>query len=185
MPATHSATPTVTRTHTAVPPDSTFTATATVTNTVIILTNTPSRTATPTSTATRTNTPVPPTATFTATATRTPVVTATPTAGRILEIPAVKPIIAYPNPFTQGDSAISIKFTVTKDTDSVNIKLYTVSGRLVRSIDLGSSGRGEVTVTVDKGKISGLAKGVYYYVIRARAGAEKAESLPQKLLILN
>ena len=117
--------------------------------------------------------------------TRTAVVTPTPTAGRVLEIPAEKPVIAFPNPYTQGDGEIRISFSITKDADSINIRMYTVSGRLVRSFDLGSTGRGEVSVSIDKSKLSGLAKGVYFYKIRARAGSEKAESLPQKLLILN
>lgn len=120
------------------------------------------------------------------TPTRTSVVTPTPTAGRELVIIETddKPITAYPNPYTKTDGTLSVAFTITREADSVNIKIYTVSGRLVRSIDTGPVGRGDVEAFIPKSQIDGLARGVYFYRIWARSGAEKAVSSPQKIVIL-
>ncbi len=73
----------------------------------------------------------------------------------------VKDLLAYPNPYRGGNFYLTFK--LTKDAD-VQLRLYTPTGRLVRSYDLGSMSAGFNSVPLD---LPDLANGIYVVVVDA------------------
>jgi hypothetical protein len=191
--STHSATATDTPTISATPTSSaTFTDTATASPTY---TDTPTSTATPTGTRTGTDTPtltitpsVTKTATRTDTPTATPTYTFTPTISRTCTIsptPTVSPsitvtstitatlvaakdlseVVVYPNPF-RADKNKASKVTFFRLTDKVTIRLYDISGHLVRVIEKNIAGPSMGwDLTNEHGQA--VASGVYIYIIKS------------------
>lgn len=101
----------------------------------------------------------------------------------------------YPNPVVTNSldpvNANRTRFTyvLTDDADDVRIKVYTVSGRLVTTLDNLPTGVGyhEYPRTIyawdcrdDRGEL--LANGIYFYRIVARRGGKKVERI-QKMAI--
>ncbi len=87
----------------------------------------------------------------------------------------------YPNPFT-NDTYFTFK--LTQIPDELNIKVYTVAGRLIKKFDIKQS-----DLTIDFNKIywdgkdedgDEIANGVYFYKIILKKG-DKQENITQKL----
>ena len=177
-------TPTLTYTYTASPsqtntkqPTSTLTRTPTPTYTrTSTLTSTTTLTCTPTyETPTLTLTNVPATPSFTPT--QIPVATA-----QVYKITDLKP---YPNPYDPVSNDLSIGVTVTKDTAYVLLKLYTVSGRLVRASEEPTnllSGTG--VVVFNKVLFAQLSQGIYYYYIIATDNEGKTTRSANDILVI-
>jgi hypothetical protein len=84
--------------------------------------------------------------------------------------------VAYPNPAT-GDS-IAIGFP-TVPANNVSVQIYTVSMRLVQTVNFGQVNGGNVTMQlVDKASIK-LADGLYYFQVHANG-----QSWTLKVLVL-
>ena len=170
-------TATVTATNTAQPtktntklPTSTFTVTITVTRTF-------TATCTPTfETPTMTGTPIPATPSFTATPVPAP-------AAENYKVTDLKP---YPNPYNPVNGDLSIGITVTKDTTHVLLKLYTVSGRLIRSEDsLAGISAGTGVAVFNKSLFTSLSQGIYYYyVIATDSKGETTRSANDVVVVL-
>src|ERR1035437_5975352 len=190
--STQSKTPQITVTYTM-----TYTTTGTKTQTSTI---TPTQSKTPQLTATYTMT-VTPTYSFTPTSTMTitPTVTGTtgasstatqsfdadtfsPTvtstqAGAILtatpSVIKIRQVLPYPNPYNPANGDFSIAVDVNRGTSKMTFKFYTTGFRLMREYT-SAQGRlaGTDILRINSGLFSGLAKGLYYYVINAE-DAEK------------
>ncbi len=158
-------------------------------------TKTPTATGTPTSTATQTWTQLltlTPTNTFvfTSTQTFTQIITQTPTPSLTevdnLEIVKETPVIIYPNPVTNKNNAIKIKFAITKSANKFKIKLYTSSLRLIKDTEIDylmKAGINEINLNCEL--INNLARGTYYYIIEVKDNKGKiAKSKVEKLIKL-
>ena len=110
-------------------------------------------------------------ATATFTSTPTPPI-ATPTEGRVLEIPTQTPVIVFPNPPVNSDGTvapvISIQFGLTKHAYAIKFKMYSPSMRLIREkteyVDYYAGIR---SITLPTSILKGLSAGTYFYVIEA------------------
>src|ERR1035437_214691 len=150
----------------------TFTVTKTSTVMIPTRTNTSTVTLTATLILTAVNTPV---NTPTSTATIQPGATATAVSDAdILAIPG--PPVAFPNP--NYGTQMTIMFDITRPVTSVVVRIYTVSRRLIRVIRLeGLFGTGKAAVVINRGYLTGLAKGTYLYQLTVKDGAnEEAKS---------
>ncbi|PKL92869.1 MAG: hypothetical protein CVV21_00570 [Candidatus Goldiibacteriota bacterium HGW-Goldbacteria-1] len=170
----------------------TYTATHTATNTSTqTATNTYTKTYTNTATRTHTltNTPVPPTSTYTNTytytATQTYTHTPTPTSTLLppdADKQQIKDVLVYPHPYNPNDSMLRIRYTLTKKAKEVNLKVYSVSFRLVKEIKLsGEVYAGVKTAEIPASRLKTFACGTYYFVIRDDSGAA---SKTDKLIII-
>jgi len=170
-------------THTA-----TFTATNFFTNTPV---NTNSFTPTNTRTSTVFNTA---TSTFTFTATlsatstyvATPVITNTPEKQEGNEI---KNITIYPHPINKKEiKEIKIKFYINQIVEEVEIEIYSIGYRkikVIKQIGITQKGDGEVNAIVAGYEINNLARGIYYYILRAKLkDGSKIKSRVDKFIIL-
>jgi len=94
----------------------------------------------------------------------------------------MKKVLNYPNPLSSGT-----KFTyiLTRDVDEVTIKVYTVAGELVKTIDFASSHVGYNEEEWDGINDYGeeLANGTYPYKITVKLGDEKVSKI-QMLTVL-
>ena len=173
----------------------TFTLTRTMTNTpastaVNTPINTPVNTPVDTLVSTATQTPVD-TSTYTPTltatpATATPTVTLTPAAVPTSQDYKVTDPLVYPNPYNPDSGSLTIVFDITKNTVSMGFKLYTVSGRLVRSdavpVNLTA---GTKSVTFTNTVFTQLSQGVYFYYLLAESDTgDEARSAIEKLVII-
>lgn len=70
-------------------------------------------------------------------------------------------------------------YQLSVPVDSVTLKLFTTAFRRVASFT-GSTGAGDNNVPFD---VSGLANGLYYYVIEADSGGKKEQKIG-KLIVL-
>lgn len=95
---------------------------------------------------------------------------------------AMKKVLNYPNPFSSGT-----KFTyiLTRDVDEVTIKVYTVAGEIVKTIDFASShvGYNEEEWDGINDYAEELANGTYVYKITVKFGDEKVSKV-QVLTVL-
>ncbi len=196
---TQSDTPTITQTYTATPVVSstdTLTDTPTLTQTdtpTITLTATMTLTQTDTLTQTQTYTPTPvlsdtdtPTITFTPTQTNTFTCTPTftvspqysPTSTQIVtgntEL-VISNVFVYPNPLETGDDKLYIRLDATHQPQSISMKIYTASFRLIKektwSADSMASITWHYTVNIPAGELNNLGNGTYYYVLTAEDSA--------------
>ena len=89
-------------------------------------------------------------------------------------------VMNYPNPFS---SETEFTFTLTQPVDWLQIKIYTVNGRLIRTLET-LPGVGFNSVRWDGRDADGdfLANGVYLYKLVARQGEKQAERV-EKLAI--
>lgn len=189
--STNTFTPTITNTFTK-----TFTHTATKTNTAVPSTATHTFTRTFTNTATNTYTSVPPTATNTLTAvpftptytftsipvnTFTSTVTPVPTEGKT---PEIKDVEVYPLPFGKKGN-VYFEFTLTKNMNSVELKIYSSAFRLLKRVDVSSAcvpGRKKSAVAA--GEFGNLANGTYYFVLEGNSSDGYVKSKTEKMIIL-
>ena len=169
---------------------STNTSTSTLTQTympsyTITATFTFTGTFTETKTATFINTTNTPTNTLTNTSTQS-IITFTPTETEKLVFTDEQPIIAYPNPIIENIN-FKLKFSISKKAVLTKIKIYTSSSRLVKVIELNYNlNQGINEITVLRQKFSGLARGVYYYIIIINdKGNNEIRSPVGKLILLN
>ncbi len=179
---TRTVTPTFTLTRTNTPQD-----TATITATVLVpsFTATATRTVTqlPNATATMTRTAVyTSTATATITAALTPTFTPTlsPEPSDVFEI---KNPLASPNPYS-GAALLAVSFELTRPAQSVKLKLFTNSFRLIRAIELGSCPTGRSTRQVQAYQLGNLASGTYFYIISGTSDRGDSRSMAEKLIII-
>jgi hypothetical protein len=86
---------------------------------------------------------------------------------------AIHDLLNYPNPFARETS---FAFYLTQDAD-VQIKIYSIAGRLIRVMDLPFGERGFNVISWDGQDAYGdeLANGVYLYKVSARSQGVEAE----------
>ncbi len=162
---TPSVTPTITQTEVI-----SATVTGTITST-ITETNVPSDTVTLTITETQTNTPYQ-TFTFTVTLTNTLTITEThtvtpdftstqtPTSGATPEIFILGDTYVYPNP---SFGRFKFVFKVNRQIQAMEIKIYTVAYRLVRTYEFGNYFAGNHQVPIDD--MTMFANGIYHFIL--------------------
>jgi hypothetical protein len=119
--------------------------------------------------------------------------TSTPTPNPLSPTPTITAVISetfeiqdpviWPNPYN-GSSSLSVQFNPTRPCSAVTFKVYTDSFRLIRKADLGGCGSGPVAKPVTAGSISGLANGMYYYIIIGESDKGQARARAEKLLII-
>jgi len=163
--ATSTLTCTQTATLTVVPESPTFTRTFT-------LTLTPSMTMTFTFTATPSATQTP---ANTYTVTPTPEPTAVPTQTEF----TVDKVITGPNPVNPANNPdMLLRFRLSQNCVNVEMSIYSPAMRLVRRIEVpGAVPAGERNVYISTTKLSGLASGVYFYMVTAESDTgEKARA---------
>ncbi|HPN65283.1 MAG TPA: hypothetical protein PK247_08760, partial [Candidatus Goldiibacteriota bacterium] len=137
----------------------THTGTASATNTFV---NTASYTPTYTNTATPTNTVFTPSS-----------ATPTPDTQSGLEI---NDLFIYPCPVNAGEGEdIRIRFNASRAYAGLTFKFYTVSSRLIRSVETGFGNSGVNTVTIPNSVIKGFAAGTYYFVINSENNKKAAK----------
>ncbi len=160
--ATATQTYTITMTATNPPPGSTNTFTATITMTYTITSSeTPTFTVTPD---------------FTSTAVAQPTLTSTATQETTTGV--------YPNPFDPDKEDLHVAFGASVDSTDVELKLYTVSFRLIRNISLGGASTGVMNdKTATRNNFLGLARGLYYYILEFNTTNGKKYSKINELLI--
>jgi len=168
----------------------TVTESATLTETS---TNTPAGTPTESSTfnvqSSMTNTPTEtPSAMLTAiniigTITQTP----TPATTGVLTIGPVKP---YPNPINPLITPyLKIAVNITpNDIDSITLKIYTVSYRLIKEETFEETDAQEIAssgiLEYSSSNLTGLSEGIYYFVVIVKKGGETAASKIDAIIIL-
>ena len=101
---------------------------------------------------------------------------------------ALEHILNYPNPFTTSTN-FQFDHNLSAPTLNVQIKIYTIAGRLVKVIEEQVTNTGRSQVHWDGRDESGddLAKGVYLYKLNVKEDSEtgkKVESDFEKLVIL-
>ncbi len=86
---------------------------------------------------------------------------------------ALAEVMNCPNPF-KADTYFT--FVTSSDVDSLVIKVYTATGRLIQKLEAGGLAAGYHTIRWDGRDRDGdpIANGVYFYKIVARAGDERA-----------
>ncbi len=92
-------------------------------------------------------------------------------------------LLAYPNPW-RGKGPVHFTFFLTQNADRVQVKVYTVTGRLVWSTETsGTEGFNDIVWDGrdDAGDIP--ANGLYYFKVVAESGGETVSRI-EKLLIL-
>jgi hypothetical protein len=152
-------------------------------------------TATPSFTAALTNSS---TAVFSATDTAsftftpTTAVTSTPTAGEGDKL-EIQDTFLYPNPnYGSLDKGVRVRFSLTKDADTLKFILYTVNFRKVRETEFaagdisGGMKRGGNEAPIDGKYFNNLANGSYYYFLQAKNyQGESARSIIKPLIIIH
>ena len=93
----------------------------------------------------------------------------------------LREVLNYPNPFAQETH---FTFTLTRPAEFMEIKIYTVAGRLIRVLQDFEFGVGYNQIFWDGRDADGdgLANGVYLYKIIARHGDEVVEQV-EKLAV--
>ncbi|MBI1911756.1 MAG: hypothetical protein HYS21_07105 [Deltaproteobacteria bacterium] len=85
-------------------------------------------------------------------------------------------IKAEGNEFDYSGSPVNLPFTVAEDADSLSISVYDPKGKLVNSIDLGSSKKGDYEAAWDGKDFSGnpAANGRYTFSVNAKDSVNNA-----------
>jgi hypothetical protein len=93
----------------------------------------------------------------------------------------------YPNPCDPRLYDLAFSVGADKNIRSFGLKIFTAAFRLVRDISVSTGASSEKnTVTMDRGYLTGLASGTYYYVMSAVSDdGYSAISKPGCVLILN
>jgi len=94
---------------------------------------------------------------------------------------AIESLSNYPNPFSGSTTFI---FNLTNDCDKVTIRIYTVSGRLIKAITASTAvGYNEAGWNGTDDKDDPVANGVYFYMVTAERGEEKAQKTGKLMVI--
>lgn len=90
-------------------------------------------------------------------------------------------VLNYPNPF---DRETEFTFTLTQPADEIRIKIYTVAGRLIQTLESISANAGFNHLRWDGRDADGddIANGIYLYKIIARQGEKQVERI-EKLAV--
>ncbi len=109
--------------------------------------------------------------------TYTNTITMTPTP--VISALGVQNVIPYPNPLTKGDVISLSYFLPTSDVDSVTIRIYTISARLIKVIGNCPKAYGTNSIMWDVKDANGfgLSNGLYFYsveVVRGSSHVRKA-----------
>ena len=184
--------PTATLTTTGTPPSATVTATLTqspvdtptltITKTgtaTFTRTNTPQQTATYTSTQSCTFTP---TFTFTATSNAT----STPTVAPGVAGDSTLDVLIYPDPLMKGEDTLNIRLVTARQLKSVEMRVYTVSFRLIKDKTWdASSATGVYEFGMPIADMGKLSNGMYYCIFIAEdGGGKKTKSVITPFVIL-
>ncbi len=105
----------------------------------------------------------------------------------ILYVPAtqlvLQQVLAYPNPW-RGEGPVHFTFSLSQNADRVQVKLYTVTGRLIWSTETaGVAGFNDILWNGRDFSGDIPANGLYYFKVVAEGGGEKTSRI-EKLLIL-
>ncbi|MFQ5628524.1 MAG: C25 family cysteine peptidase [bacterium] len=94
---------------------------------------------------------------------------------------ALQNVLNYPNPF---DRETEFTFTLSQPADEVRIKIYTVAGRLIQTLEVFGAQPGFNRIRWDGRDTDGdeIANGVYLYKIIARQGGKQVERI-EKLAV--
>lgn len=94
--------------------------------------------------------------------------------------------LVFPNPFKPGSgNDAGFSFDLTQDAASLHIKIYTTGLRAVIAEDWAGGPAGRTQRVIEGYRFSGLAAGVYYYMIKGNsAGDAVAKSKPGVMVIL-
>jgi hypothetical protein len=112
--------------------------------------------------------------------------TPTPTATQtyvIIDFFELRDPYTAPNPH-KGSGSLQVGFYATRPCDTVTVKLYSNSFRLIRKLNLGSCGAGAQVLSVPAADVSGLSNGTYYYVLIGEGNEGMTRSISQKLIVL-
>ena len=97
-------------------------------------------------------------------------------------------ILTFPNPFNPNTMDLfGFKYNVTRQIRSMNVKVYTVSFKLIRNIEITTDGNaGKGTATVSGSYFQGLASGIYYYYMEVEdTQGKKKRSKISTIVLLN
>ncbi len=89
---------------------------------------------------------------------------------------ALSEVINYPNPF---EASTSFHFSLTQAVDRASVRIYTISGRLLRELRDPDSGGGVHFLPWDGTDADGdpIANGTYIYKVVAESGGKKLEKI--------
>jgi hypothetical protein len=92
----------------------------------------------------------------------------------------------FPNPFVaSGPQDANLHCFLTQGADKLKIKIYTMSYRAAREIELsGSHAAGNVDAAFDRTGLKNLANGLYYFVAEGENAGGHARSAPEILIII-
>ncbi len=95
---------------------------------------------------------------------------------------SINEVMNYPNPF---DDFTDFTYTLTQPADQVKIKIFTISGRLIRELEFAPTDVGFNQLRWDglDGDGDLLSNGVYLYKLIAKKGDDQREVL-EKLVIM-
>ena len=90
-------------------------------------------------------------------------------------------VMNYPNPFAAGTQ---ITFEMTQPA-TVSVRIYTVSGRMIRELENGDTAAGFTAISWDGRDADGdrPANGVYLYKVIASAQGEETEAIGKAVLV--
>jgi hypothetical protein len=93
-------------------------------------------------------------------------------------------VTIYPNPYIAAAGNFKVRFDVTGQANKITIRIYTTASRkVIETTEQGSYAR-DTVITLPQRAFGRLANGVYYVVITAQNGSERAVSKPEELLVL-
>jgi hypothetical protein len=96
----------------------------------------------------------------------------------------IKNIVIYPNPFSANQGDLRINFDITRQADSVTVRIYTKAFRkVVQETEKRAFFRDSVFILRQK-SAGKLANGVYYVSVSGENASEKAVSRIEELVVL-
>jgi len=104
----------------------------------------------------------------------------TPTPAPALPSPNVLKVMMFPNP-SSSPSTTKVYFDLSAAADQVTIQVFASSTILVKQISLGAMPAGWNNTTL---KISSLASGLFFVLVKAKAGIENGSSSVAKWVLL-
>jgi hypothetical protein len=116
----------------------------------------------------------------------TPTYTRTPGAVPTAAVFRIDDVMIFPNPFiASGSQDANLHCFLTQDADKIKIKIYTMSYRAAREIEIpGSHAAGNVDAAFDRTGLKNLANGLYYFVAEGENAGGRARSAPGILVVL-
>lgn len=96
-------------------------------------------------------------------------------------VPAPSQVYSYPNPAGRDNGKVNFQYYVSSDADVI-IRIYDISGHLVEIFENQAQG-GRYNHT--EWDISGIASGVYVYIVEIQPVSGEKKSIRKKLAIIN